>query len=184
MKETKPQTKQISLSKRLCFTALFSALCLVGTLISVPLPIGYFNLGDVFVLLSAWCLGPLFGGTAAAVGSALADLFLGYSLYAPATFVIKGCVALTASLLPIAFHIFIKKESLLLLSHALAATLAETVMIAGYFLFESLLLGYGWGATASLLGNSLQAAVGIIGGTVLLATLKRLPPLKKLFPRL
>ena len=51
----------ISLSKRLAFAALFAALCCVSTVvITVPLPAsGYFNTGDIFVLLSAWCLGPV-----------------------------------------------------------------------------------------------------------------------------
>ena len=48
-----------SLSKNIAFTALFAALCAVGTIVLViPLPYGYFNAGDIFVLLSAWCLLP------------------------------------------------------------------------------------------------------------------------------
>ena len=52
-----------SAAKRLAFTALFAALCCVGTMfIVIPLPHGYFNAGDVFVLLAGWCMGPVFGG--------------------------------------------------------------------------------------------------------------------------
>lgn len=48
-----------SAAKRLAFTALFAALCCVGTMfIVIPLPHGYFNAGDVFVLLAGWCMGP------------------------------------------------------------------------------------------------------------------------------
>ena len=47
--------KGMSIAKRLTFTALFAALCCVATvIITIPLPAsGYFNTGDVFVLLSA-----------------------------------------------------------------------------------------------------------------------------------
>ena len=63
----KPNQNKI---QKICFGALFAAIICVCTLISIPLPIGYFNLGDAAVLLSAWTLGPLYGVVAAAIGSA------------------------------------------------------------------------------------------------------------------
>ena len=61
--------------RKLVLAALFAALCTIMTLvIQVPSPMqGYVNLGDCAVLLSAWVLGPLYGGAAAGVGSMLAD---------------------------------------------------------------------------------------------------------------
>ena len=50
---------------------------------------GYVNLGDCAVPLSAWILGPVYGGVAAGVGSMLADLLSGYAHYAPGTFLIS-----------------------------------------------------------------------------------------------
>ena len=41
----------------LCLTALFAALICACTFISIPLPFGYFNLGDVAMLLGAYVLG-------------------------------------------------------------------------------------------------------------------------------
>ena len=84
----------------LAYSALFAALCCLGTAcVSIPMPVsGYFNIGDVFVLAAGWCLGPFFGAAAAGVGSALADVFLGYGIYAPATFFIKAMVAFIAYL--------------------------------------------------------------------------------------
>ena len=91
--------RSISPSKRLAFTALFAALCAVSTVVIViPLPNGFFNTGDVFVLCSGWFLGPLYGPLAAAVGSALADIWCGFVLYAPTTFIIKGMDAFIAYL--------------------------------------------------------------------------------------
>ena len=71
------QKEKRTLSFNICFTATFAALCCVCTFIAVPLPFGYFNLGDVFVLLSAWLLGPVLGPLAAGVGTALADVLIG-----------------------------------------------------------------------------------------------------------
>ena len=77
--------------RKLVLAALFAALCTVMTLvIQIPSPMqGYVNLGDCAVLLSAWVLGPVYGGVAAGTGSMLADLFSGYAHYAPGTFLIK-----------------------------------------------------------------------------------------------
>ena len=56
---------------------------------------GYIHLGDGFILLGASLLGWA-SIPAAAIGSALADLLGGYTLYILPTFVIKGLVAAMA----------------------------------------------------------------------------------------
>ena len=75
---------------------MLAALCCVATMIiKIPSPLkGYLNLGDCVVLLSGWLLGPAYGFAAAGIGSALADIFSGYVIYAPATFIIKGLMAI------------------------------------------------------------------------------------------
>ena len=71
--------------------------CVATIVIKIPSPLnGYINLGDCIVLLSGWLLSPVYGFFAAGLGSALADLFSGYAAYAPATFLIKGLMALIA----------------------------------------------------------------------------------------
>ena len=91
--------------RKTVFAALLAALvCAATMVITIPSPLGGFlNLGDGFVLLSGWLLGPLYGFAAGGIGSALADLFLGYPVYIPGTFVIKGLSALLASVLCAAF---------------------------------------------------------------------------------
>ncbi len=164
-----------SLTKKLAFAALFAALCCVSTLIiTVPLPNGYFNTGDVFVLLSGWCLGPLYGAAAAAVGSALADLWSGFALYAPATFVIKGLNAALAWLVACSIKKLMKKDSLDFLSRIVGAIAGETVMVLGYFLFEIVLYGFA-GGTAALVGNVLQ---GVCCGTLAVLLFSALYPIK------
>lgn len=176
----------LSLSKEIAFTALFATLCCIGTLlISIPIPggHGYFNVGDVFVLLSAWFLGGLYGPIASAVGSALADLFGGYAIYAPATFIIKGADAFVAYLVCLFFKKLIKKESLDFIPRALSAIAGEAVMVAGYFFYESLLYGFA-GAVLSIVGNLLQGACCLTLATALFACLYPIKPLRKFFPSL
>ena len=84
--------------RKLVFSALFAALtCAATIIIQIPAYMnGYLNLGDCFVLLSGFVLGPLYGFCAAGIGSCLADIITGYGIYAPASFLIKGLVALIA----------------------------------------------------------------------------------------
>ena len=119
--------------RKLVLAALFAALCTIMTLvIQVPSPMqGYVNLGDCAVLLSAWVLGPLYGGAAAGVGSMLADLLSGYAHYAPGTFAIKLAMAVVAALLFQALQR--RRTPNVLLSQAVSGFAAEIIMVAGYF---------------------------------------------------
>ena len=175
-----------SLAKKIAFTALFATLCCIGTLlISIPIPggHGYFNVGDVFVLLSAWFLGGVFGPVASAIGSALADLFSGYAIYAPATFLIKGIDAFVAYLVCLFIKKLIKKQSLDFIPRALSAIAGEAVMVTGYLLYESFLYGVA-GAILSVVGNLLQGACCLTLATALFACLYPIKPLHKFFPTL
>ena len=165
-------------TKQLCLTALFAALTCAGTFIMVPLPIGYFNLGDIFVICGAWLLGPVFGASAAAVGSALADIIMGYVAYAPATFVVKGGIALAAAcLFPVLVKLF-KKD---IPARLISAIVGECIMVGGYFLYESVFLRLGMGAAASLPGNTLQAVCGVIGANILVRVLMANRTIRKYF---
>ena len=182
MKKTACQNR-LSLSKQLALCAVFAALCLTSTLlISIPLPNGYFNVGDVFVLLSGWCLG-VWGIPAAAIGSALADVISGFALYAPATFLIKGATACLAFFVCKFLNKLFKKELLRAIPRFLSAIAAETAMLVGYFLFESILYGFA-GAALALAGNAIQGSLCALCGTTLCAFLSSLSPLRKNFPAL
>lgn len=172
----------ISTAKNIAFAALFSALCCVATvLLVVPLPNGYFNTGDVFVLLAGWCLGPLYGSFAAAIGSGLADILSGFTAYAPATFIIKGFDALLAYWVWAAMKKLVKKEKFDLLPRIVAVIASETCMVLGYFLFEWFLYGFG-GATLSLLGNLSQGICCGICAVILIGVLYPIKAVKILFP--
>ncbi len=80
-------------SRLIAFLAISTALVAAATMVFqlyIPSTRGYFNIGEVMVYTTALLFGPFIGGFAGGVGSALADVFTGYFVYAPATLVIKG----------------------------------------------------------------------------------------------
>jgi len=82
--------------------ALSTALVLTATAVVnvyVPATKGYFNLGETMIYLIALLFEPLTAAFAGGVGSALADVVLGYGIYAPATLLIKSAEGAAASLL-------------------------------------------------------------------------------------
>ena len=162
--------KMRSTTKKIAISALMAALVCVATMIiKIPSPLkGYINLGDGIVLLSGWMLSPGWGFLAAGLGSALADLFLGYAIYAPTTFVIKGTMALVAFL---CFKILHKKTGKML-SWLIGGLLAETVMIIGYFIFAGFLYGFA-PALVNIPANAIQGAAGIVIGVVLMKMLEK-----------
>lgn len=162
--------------KKLTLTALFMALSCVATMvIKIPTTIGYANLGDGIVLLGAYFLGPLYGLLAGGVGSMLADLLSGYAFYAPGTLVIKGLVAWIGVMLA---RKLCKGEIPTVRGAVVGGVVAEVWMVFGYWAYETLILGNGAAAVASLASNGAQGAVGVIVSVVLFGILSRVPELR------
>jgi len=152
---------------RLTVAGVFTALILLATELKVPTAIGYANMGDGVILLASYLLGPA-AFFPAAIGSALADLLAGYAPYIPATFVIKGLMGLVAGLL-------MKNEKVTVIRRLIAFVIAEVIMVAGYFAFESLPFMYGPAAAAgSILSNLAQGAAGIVAAVLLTSLLTKL----------
>lgn len=161
--------------------ALFAALCMLGTcLIVVPLPLGYINIGDVFVLLTGWCLG-FYGVVAGALGSALADLISGYVVYAPTTFAVKGLVALVCFVLYNALQKAFKSDKTDILARIISAIVAELVMIGGYFLFESILYGVAT-AAVNIVNSAIQASICIVLAVIVVSIMAKIRILREYFP--
>ena len=76
----------------------------------------------------------------------LADLVSGYPLYAPGTFVIKACMAVCA------WAVFraAAGEKRAGRPHRRRPWRGEAVMVAGYFAYEGVVLGFGLGAAAAI----------------------------------
>lgn len=154
------QSKQTQSIRRLTTAGvLAAAIVLLTTLVSIPMPggFGYINLGDVGVLLAGMLLGGGWGALCAGAASALADVLLGYTVYAPATFVIKGLVALVAGLL------FARTQKKI---RFVALYPAALIVPAGYFFYELLLYGAA-SAIPNILFNTLQCMVGAVVATFL-----------------
>ena len=144
--------------------------CVATMIIKIPSPMkGYLNIGDCIVLLCGWLLAPGYGFVAAGLGSALADMFSGYLTYAPATFLIKGSMAL------IAFACFklMNKRIGKLPSQIIGAVLAEIVMVLGYYVFVGFMYGF-IPSAVNIPANAVQGAAGLILGIILVKVFERL----------
>ncbi len=162
---------------RIALAGLFAAFTTIATmLVQIPTPTkGYVNLGDTFVNISAWVLGPVYGSAAAGIGSMLADVFAGYMVYAPATLVIKALMGLASALT----FVTLSKKLGSLGGRIVAAVAAELIMVFGYFAFESVLYGSVAAAAPGMPANIVQGLMGaIISVTLFETVLKRLPFLK------
>lgn len=161
--------------RTLTLASMLAALIFVATsFFKLPVSItqGYIHLGDGFILLGAALLGtPAI--IAAALGSALADLLGGYTVYILPTFIIKGLVG------AVAVWSLAKQRPLVMRLAGLIA--AEAVMVLGYFLAEWLVLGYGWAAAVgALIPNIMQGISGVVIATALMPMIRQVKQILKL----
>lgn len=151
-------------TQKIVLASMLAALCCVATMIiKIPSPLkGYLNLGDCVVLLSGWILPPAYGFLSAGIGSALADVFSGYIVYAPATFIIKGVMAVIAYFCSKR----IENKPITTSSKIIGGSIAEIIMVLGYFVFEGFLYGFGPSAV-NIPANAIQGTIGLIIGIIL-----------------
>lgn len=165
-------------TREIVLTALFAALACVATMvIRIPTPAtnGYIHPGDAIVILCGLILGPRYGFLAAGLGSCAADLFGGYLLYVPATFLIKGTIAyLTAKVAQ-----RLPDTTTGHLTGVIAGGVLDILLVCGgYFAFEYLI--YGLAAAASIPSNAIQGVSGLIIALVLSPVLSAIPNVKQL----
>ncbi len=123
-------------SLRAAGMALSTALVLAATIminVYVPATRGYFNLGETMIYLVALLFDPLTAAFAGGVGSALADVVLGYTIYAPATLVIKAAEGALASTL--VRRLRGGQRGLFALSMGTVAAYFSVVLVIGYTIF-------------------------------------------------
>ena len=164
-----------TLNKLVTASLLAALVCAATMIIKIPSPLnGYINLGDAVVVLAGMILSPVYGFLACGIGSALADLFSGYVIYAPITFVIKGAMAV------IVFYIarLLSKRIKPFASQLIGCFLAEVFMILGYFVFEGILYGFVPSAT-NIPANAVQGCAGIILGLILIKALKNIKSISR-----
>lgn len=153
----------------LAYGGMMAALVFVATYF-LHLPInpvtgGYIHLGDGFILLGAALLGWT-SVPAAAIGSMLADLLGGYTVYCLPTFLIKAAVAAVA--------VWAASNHKPYWLTILLLALAELVMVAGYFLVEWLIIVASLEtALAAIVPNLVQGLSGVVIGAVLIPLMRR-----------
>ena len=211
---------------QLSLLTAFTTVATMSLSIYIPATRGYFNVGEIMVYISAIVGGPYIGGFAGGVGSMLADVFLQYYIYAPATLMIKGTegfitgfiarrygkktkmlsILLLLSMGAISLYLslgdfmilvllgnevripnllwLILSAVLIVLStiivilkpetsrNVLAMSLGGGIMVIGYFVYESILFGFG-AAFVEVPINIAQVAFGIIGALPIARVLER-----------
>lgn len=139
----------------LMMAAVFAAAVCIATIvfpIPVPATSGYINLGDSMIFISALLFGARVGGIAGGVGSAIADILLGFGSWAPFTLVIKGTEGYVVG--------HLSKKNSVLWSIA-AVVVGGAIMVTGYFIVEVVLYGLP-AALVELPGNLFQAGSGLL----------------------
>jgi uncharacterized membrane protein len=147
--------------RRLIVVSLFAALVTIATMV-IKIPTvatqGYVNVGDTMIFVSALIMGPQAGLIAGGVGSALADILLGYLHWAPWTLVIKGIEGLIVGLLAYKTFQRTKKVSLTTIG---ATLIAAAWMVFGYYIAGGILMGFP-AAVSSIPGNIVQGVASVI----------------------
>lgn len=158
----------VSKLRRIVISGVFAAFVFVATQIRIPTAIGYINLGDGVILIASFIIGPL-AFFPAAIGSSLSDLIAGYAQYIIPTFLIKGLMGFIAGVL-------LRKSEATVIKKILTGIIAEIIMVAGYFIFESLPFMYGWeAASGSLIFNMIQG----IAAVIVFASISSIPSVKR-----
>jgi len=157
-------------TKQTVMAALLAALACVATMIvKIPSPMkGYINLGDCIVLTAGWMLSPGYAFLAAGLGSALADLFSGYVIYVPATFCIKGLMAVLA----FCGYKLLRGKTGTLTARIISGAAEELTMVIGYFVFEGLLYGF-LPSMVNIPANGVQGAAGLMIGIILMKVFEK-----------
>ncbi len=167
MSEGKEQTPKapvrayVSLAFKVAVAAIFAALVAVATLtfvIPIPATSGYFNLGEVLIYVAALLFGPFVGAVAGA-GASIADILVA-AQFAPGTVTIKAIEGFLVGYLTKKLNRRIKS---LTICASIAIIIGGLQMVAGYFLYETLVLGYP--AALAILEvpfNVVQMVVGLI----------------------
>jgi uncharacterized membrane protein len=161
----------------LAVTAVMTAITFILTrVVQVPTPVvGYIHLGDVGVFFSAFAFGPLVGAVAGGLGTALADLTSGYAQWAIFSLLIHGAQGWAVGGLSTRWP---GVKGLLL-----ATVVGGAIVVVGYLLAGTILMGFGAALTEIPL-NIIQVAAGAIVSVPLFAAVRQAyPPILRLGTR-
>lgn len=196
-----PSKRKTSI-RTLTMAAMFAALCYVGfTFFQMKIPVGdsstSFHLGNVFCVLAALCIGPVWGGLAGSIGMTIGDLFDPvYITSAPKTFLLKlGIGLITGFVAHKIFKISQDSERKIPLTAATVISCSAGMVfnivadpLVGY-LYKMYVMGVPQDAATilakmSAVTTSVNAVIAVIAATVFYLALR--PALKRtnLMPQL
>lgn len=164
-------------AKKISLLSLLIALIYVATaFIAFPNGFGgYLNLGDAFIIFTALNFNPFFAFVAGGLASALADITLGYTAYAPFTFIIKGLEGLICSYLARKHFINVK------ITVVISSTISAILMALGYYLTNAFLYDSFTTALYSLPFDLLQGLFGLLVGLSLTFTVTKIKAVNSYF---
>ena len=159
-------------AKQIALDAMFVALTLVFTaFVNIQIPSfggagGLIHLGNVPLFIAAMVYGKRTGALAGALGMGLFDILSGWAAWAPCTIITCGLMGFVVGL------ICYNKKGFGYKVVAILAALA--IKLAGYFIFESFIMGNGAAAALkSVPGNIIQIAVAAIIVLIIITPLER-----------
>ncbi|MCW4006952.1 MAG: ECF transporter S component [Candidatus Bathyarchaeota archaeon] len=171
------EQKKLSATLQLAAAAVFASLVFVATYsftVNIPSTSGYFNLGESIIYVAALLFGPLTGALSGGIGAMTADMLLGYGHFAPGTLGIKLIEGAIVGFLYKKLRSHIQNRSVC----AVIATVAGGLeMVAGYFVYEVVVLGYPVAVAAVEVPFSLvQMTVGLIIAIPIVHTVTKVFP--------
>jgi uncharacterized membrane protein len=157
-------------ARNVALSAVFAAAVAVGTLaVSIPVGIGYLNFGEVLIYTAAFLFGPVVGAIAGGVGAAAADVYLGFTMWAPITFVLKGIEGAIVG--------YLSGDSTR--SKVIAVAAGAPIMIVGYVAVVAYLEGIPVAVASELPIDILQAVAGLVVAVPLTTAVEsRVPQLR------
>jgi uncharacterized membrane protein len=177
----KKEYSKFRVTVKLTLAAVFAALVFIVTSQIPPIPIpatsGYFNVGETVIYVAALLFGASVGAISGGIGAMLADIYLGFGVFAPGTLVIKGIEGAIVGFLNLKLKKYIQNVTL---CAVISVIVGGSEMVAGYFLYEQLALGLSFSvALAEAPFNAVQMLVGlIIALPIMHAVLRVFPQLK------
>jgi uncharacterized membrane protein len=167
----------LSAPLKLALSAIFGALVVAVTVsfvVPIPATSGYFNLGEAIIYVAALLFGPYVGAFAGG-SAAIADVLVpGAAQFAPGTLVIKSFEGAIVGFLNMKLQ---KRTSNLSLSAAVSVLAGGLEMVAGYFTYEQLALGYSLPAAfAEVPFNTVQMIIGLVVAVPIAYAVRRVFP--------
>ena len=160
---------------KLTLATVFAALVFIVTSQIPPIPIpatsGYFNIGETIIYVAALLFGSAAGALSGGIGAMLADIYLGFGVFAPGTLVIKGIEGAIVGFLNLRLR-YITNRTLRAVVSIIAGGLE---MVTGYFLYEQLVLGSA-AAFAEVPFNIVQMLVGLAIAVPIMHAVQRVFP--------